>query len=200
MSRASRWSRRLVGAALALAVLPAAGAAQLQGFGAELAPELPGATGTGSVLAIYNPATFGLKVFANWSGLSGTTTVSHFHCCVAPPGTVGVAVTPGTLPGFPAGLMAGSYQSPVIDLNDPASFTADFLNNFGGGTVEGARAAFLAGAANGTNYFNIHTSTFPRGEIRGFLSPTAVPEPSTYALMATGLGVVGMVGWRRRRS
>ena len=38
---------------------------------------------------------------ASFSGLSGTTTVAHIHCCTASPGTgtIGVAVTPVTLPG-----------------------------------------------------------------------------------------------------
>jgi hypothetical protein len=46
------------------------------------------------------------------------------------------------------------------------------------------------------SYLNIHTTTFPGGEIRGFL--TLVPEPSTLAL--AGLGGVGMAArvWRRR--
>lgn len=178
----------------------AAGAADAQVWGRSLGPEAPGATGSGSVLVRYDAATFGLTIEADWAGLSGTTTVAHIHCCTAVPeaGTVGVAVTPGTLPGFPVGTMVGSYASPVIDLNDAASFTAGFVNNFGGGTLAGARAALFAGMTNGTAYFNVHTTAFPGGEIRGFL--TAVPEPSTYALLATGLGVIGGISWRRRRT
>jgi hypothetical protein len=180
-----------------LVVLPAAASAQILRFASPLAPEAAGATGSGYVSVSYNPATFGLTISADWTGLSGATTIAHIHCCIAPPGTVGVAVTPGTLPGFPAGVFAGSYDSPVIDLSLPGSFTLGFRNNFGGGTVEGARAAVLAGMTNGTAYFNIHTGTFPGGEIRGFL--TAVPEPSTYALLASGLGVIGIVARRRRQ-
>jgi hypothetical protein len=30
------------------------------------------------------------------------------------------------------------------------------------------------------------------------LNFTPVPEPSTYALMALGLGLIGWVAWRRR--
>jgi len=29
---------------------------------------------------------------------------------------------------------------------------------------------------------------------------TPVPEPSTYAMMALGIGVIGFMAWRRRRS
>ncbi len=47
-------------------------------------------------------------------------------------------------------------------------------------------------------YMNIHSSTFPGGEIRGQLipTPTAVPEPASVAL--TGLGALGLLAFRRR--
>jgi hypothetical protein len=44
-------------------------------------------------------------------------------------------------------------------------------------------------------YFNIHTSTFGGGEIRGQILP--VPEPSTLVLVALGLS--GLAVWRERR-
>ena len=40
-----------------------------------------------------------------------------------------------------------------------------------GGTVAGAEADLLAGLKAGQAYLNIHSSTFPGGEIRGFLRP-----------------------------
>lgn len=163
-------------------------------FQSDLGPEVPGATGSGSVLVAFDDVLNTLRITADWIGLSGTTTVAHIHCCVAPPGTVGVAVTPGTLPGFPAGLTAGSYTSPEIDLTDATSFTAGFLTNFGGGSVGGALDALLAGMANGTAYFNIHSSTFQGGEIRGFLQQ--VPEPATLSLAL--LGLAALVAVRRR--
>jgi hypothetical protein len=125
----------------------------------------------------------------DWSGLSGLTTVAHIHCCVAPPGTVGVAVTPGTFPGFPVGVSSGSYSSGALDLSNASTYTAGFLTNFGGGTTEGAQAALLTGLQEGTAYLNIHTNTFPAGEIRGFLN--AVPEPQSWALMILGFGLMG---------
>lgn len=47
-------------------------------------------------------------------------------------------------------------------------------------------------------YVNLHTEAYPGGEIRGQLAP--VPEASTYAMMLGGLGLVGFMAARRRRS
>ena len=59
--------------------------------------------------------------------------------------------------------------------------------------VTAAQAAVLL-AGNG--YFNVHTSTSPGGEIRGQIN--VVPEPSTYLLMATGLGGLALIARRQR--
>ena len=59
-----------------------------------------------------------------------------------------------------------------------------------------AEATLAAGLAAGTTYFNIHTQMFPGGEIRGFLVPAAIPEPSTVGLISAGL--VGILVLRGR--
>jgi hypothetical protein len=149
-------------------------------------PEAPNATGSGSATFVLSPTE--LSISASWSGLSGTTAVAHIHCCTATPGTgtVGVAVTPGTLIGFPAGVTSGTYDF-TVDLTTSTSFTAGFITNFGGGTVDGARLALGQGFADGSAYFNIHTTTFPGGEIRGFIEPVPVPEPGGAALVGVAL-------------
>jgi hypothetical protein len=181
--------------ALGSATLPTADAAIIH-YGTDLGPEVMGATGTGSVLVDYDTVEHTVLINASWSGLSGITTVAHIHCCVAAPGTVGVAVTPGTLPGFPVGVSAGDYTSPLIDLDVAGSFTDSFVTDFGGGTIPGAIAAFVAGLGAGTAYFNIHSDTFRSGEIRGFL--LTVPEPATLLLLLPA--VAGVVVMRRRKS
>lgn len=164
-------------------------------YEAVLAPEVTGATGSGFTRVDYDNVAHTLNISANWSGLSGLTTVSHIHCCTTLPGlgTIGVAVTPGTLPGFPSGVSAGSY-SRLIDLTLATSYTAAFINNFAGGLLANAEGALIAGFDDGKAYLNIHSDRFPAGEIRGFLQQ--VPEPGTIFL--TLLGLAGMGGLRRK--
>lgn len=122
-----------------------------------------------------------LRIQVSWSGLVGTTTVAHIHAPTASPlsGVVGVAVTPGTLPGFPVGVTYGDYEI-LLDTSSATTYTAGFINNFGGGTVDGAEAALAQAFADGRAYLNIHTSFAAGGEIRGFLVPAgATQSPAT---------------------
>ena len=57
-----------------------------------------------------------------------------------------------------------------------------------------AFSALATGLDLGRACFNVHTSSFGGGEIRGLL--VAVPEPGSCALLLAGLG---LVGWAARQ-
>ena len=88
----------------------------------------------------------------------------------------------------------------AADYSGPVTFGPTSIPNSWAllGQNETNMSAGLGALINATPwnfYVNIHTANFPGGEIRGQLAP--VPEPSTYAMFAAGLGVVGLM-WRRR--
>lgn len=146
--------------------------------------------GTGSATVIIDLdtalSTVGtMRVMAEFENLNGVTTAAHIHCCIAPPGNIGVATQTPSFVGFPLGVTAGSFDQ-TFDLAEPGTFSAAFLGA-NGGTAEGAAAALIAGLQAGQAYFNIHTSVVPAGEIRGFLAAeqdNSVPEPGMVALLA----------------
>ena len=90
----------------------------------------------------------------------------------------------------------GSNGTPIVDI-------FSLITPGGtGGSIMNAVLSINMMQANvllaGNGYFNIHTTAFPGREIRGQIN--VVPEPSTYLLMATGLGGVMMLVRRRRAS
>jgi len=156
----------------------------------------PAATpGTGNARVTFDDVWNTMRVEASFSGLLGTTTAAHIHCC-APAGTnIGVATTTPTFTGFPGGVTSGSYDN-TFDMTLASSYSGGFLTANGGSTGA-AFAALFAGAKANQAYFNIHTTSFPGGEIRGQLS--YVPEPGAWALMITGFGLAGVALRRRAR-
>ena len=187
-------------AALALAMSAGAANAAVLTFEAVMsgpnespANASPG-TGYGTVVIDTVANTMTLNV--TFSGLTGTTSASHIHCCTAVAGasTAGVATTTPSFSGFPLGVTSGTFSN-TLDLLAASSYNPAYVTA-NGGTTASAEAALVAGITSGKAYWNIHSSTFPGGEIRGFL--TAVPEPATWAMLIVGFGMVGL-GMRRRR-
>lgn len=152
----------------------------------------PGATGTGTVS--YNDVTHSLTLTATFSGLLGNVTATHIHVSPTPgTGSGGIGVGNPSLLGFPTGVSSGSYGN-TLDLTLTSTFNATYLAN-NGGTAASAEAAFAAHMAAGRAYWNIHSTYAGGGEIRGFL--TAVPEPSSLAMLGLGAAVVAV---RSRKS
>ena len=155
-----------------------------------------GGTGSGSVQVDWDDALNTMRVQASFSGLSGTTTIAHIHAPTAAPGTglAGVATQVPTFALFPVGVTAGTFDQ-TLDMTLATSYNPAYITA-NGGTVAGAEAALKAALDLNEAYFNIHTSLFPGGEIRGF--PALVPEPGTGLLVIAGL--LGLAGWSRARA
>jgi hypothetical protein len=159
--------------------------------------------GTGVVTVIVDEAAHTLAIQATFSGLLGTTTAAHIHVINGPgdantSDTVGpVATTTPSFAGFPTGVTAGSFSS-TLDTTLTSTYNPAFVTNAGG--IGFAEAALFDAIEQGRAYFNIHTTAFPGGEIRGFLQAdvVSVPEPGILGLVA--LGLVGIGALRRRRN
>jgi CHRD domain-containing protein len=162
----------LIAAALVLAAVPASAAilnyhCNLSGP-AEAPPNL--SPGIGGAEVTIDDVANTMRVRATFSGLLGNTSACHIHCptAVAGTGTAGVATMTPAFTGFPLGVTAGSMDH-TFDLTALATYNGPFVTA-NGGTAASAEAAFLAALVAGKAYFNIHTTTVPGGEIRGFLN------------------------------
>jgi hypothetical protein len=152
--------------------------------------------GTGFAEVTVNLGNDMLRIQVNFSGLQGTTTAAHIHAPTTDPGTgtAGVATQTPYFTGFPIDVTSGSYDN-TFDMTLDSTWNPSYITA-NGGTAAGAEAAFVQALADGKAYFNIHTTSVPGGEIRGFLLP--VPEPTTLGLIAVG-GIVLLVAARRAR-
>jgi hypothetical protein len=135
----------------------------------ETPPVVTPATGFGSLL--LNDAETQAQITLTWADLTAPAAAAHIH---------GPA-----LPGNAAGIL---FHIPVTETTTGQSMTTwDNLTTEQVGWLKG-----------GLLYFNVHTSTYPAGEIRGQIP--AIPEPGTLALAASLLPVAGVAGVRRRRA
>jgi hypothetical protein len=185
----------LIAAALAVAVpaqaVPIGYSTSLRGTN-EVPPNASPAIG--SAQAIIDTTAHTLTIHAFFEGLLAGNTAAHIHCCAPAGVNAMVATSTPTFTGFPTGLTSGAY-SRVFDLTLASSWNAAFITAHGG-TIAQAEADFAAALAAGTTYFNIHSSLFPGGEIRGQMA--LMPEPATLTLLGLGLGAAALR--RRRRS
>jgi hypothetical protein len=188
-----------VGFATALSITAVVPAQAVENFYAVLkgSNEVPAnpSSGTGYATVQINDAMDSIKIDAVFNGLGANDVAAHIHCCALPTANAGVAIDSPNLPGFPTGVRSGTYAV-TLNLLDALTYSPAFVTA-NGGTAAGAQASFLTALRGGRTYFNIHTTQFPGGEIRGNFA--RVPEPASWAMMIGGFGLVGAAMRRRVR-
>lgn len=149
-----------------------------------------GASGTGLATLSYDDNNSMVTTDDSYSlslsafGLSGPSTGMHIHA-PADESTNAPVVVNFVAPDF---LVLSSGTSLLV----------------GGADVSPPYPGFLTQLQAGLTYAQVHTALNPTGEIRGqFLQVTqvtAVPEPSSYAMLVAGLGLVGFVVRRKSQT
>jgi hypothetical protein len=143
-------------------------------------------TGSGFARATFDLDLVTMRIEANFQDLLGNATAAHIHCCdFNAAGNAGVATMTPSFLGFPTGGTSGTYDH-TFDMTLASSYRAAFITA-SGGTISGALSALLAELDTGRAYFNIHSSLFGPGEIRG--QAVFVPEPASAMLALVSLGL-----------
>ena len=155
-------------------------------------------TWTGAVFTIFNAAIGGGYngyVSEVYFDLTSPMTVS-FN--LAASSATGVSFSGGANPSrLPGGSSYGFTSDAAFDSDRTGRGSPTW------GIDPGERAAFsFTGATSssfdaGTLAAGVHVRRLVNGQSESFVT-TAVPEPSTYALMLAGLGLVGFMARRRR--
>ena len=129
-----------------------------------------GSTALGHVVVIIDEDLHKMQILTEFNGLAGAVTEAHLHGPTAEvfAGTADT-ITPSPAPaGFPTSVTSGNYVSSLFDLESPSSFDPAFVAAHGPLSTDPMQALFNALDA-GKAYFDVHTTAFPNGEIRGFV-------------------------------
>ncbi len=158
-----RWGSVIAVLALLLLVAMPAGAQAQNHFRAHLSQEYPDRDTLAQGQTIFRLSSDGTEIYYKLIVANlHDTTMAHIHLgSPADTGPVIVWLYPETAP---AQLIPGRFSGVLAE----GTFTADdFVGQFAGWTMEDLLAAMRAG----NTYVNVHTLTFPPGEIAGSIIP-----------------------------
>ena len=100
-----------------------------------LAENPPNASpGIGFANVDIDAANNSMTIHAEFSGLLGTTTAAHIHCCIASPGNVGPATQTPSFIGFPLGLLSAGGEANMARISGAYASA----RNVSGGTPSSA--------------------------------------------------------------
>lgn len=159
-------------------------------------PTANNSAGTGVATAAFFNSNNSIRLTGNFQNLTGLTLFGHLHCCTTRTANTTVAIEFTDNPGFQLGVTSGSFDF-TYNLLDVATYSAAFLAA-SGGTALGARDRLFSGLNSELGYFNIHSTVFRGGELRGQLA--GIPEPASWGMMIIGFGLAGGAMRRRRQA
>jgi len=149
-------------------------------------------------LSPANASTIKFDVDGTFTSPSGTSLVGTITIDVADGDITAADVAVPGFPDFTSGSVGGSGTGIVeIGLSNGIPDEALFIVvsiAAGGHTLVGYDGGTIF---NGTVYSDILTGTVPDSGLTGSLTPA--PLPAALPLFATGLGALGLFGWRRKR-
>ncbi len=192
--------RKLIGACVGLAMMGMAGTAGAVVLNVSVDGELLGATGVNVDGTLYN-VTFvdgscaglfsGCNEFADFTFIDAATALLAAEALMATVFTDSGAGLFDTMPELTFGcFVTGDCRTHIpYDPDVPNQYLFTRTGNF---ADEGLDKSFIGTFGNR----NLDFSEFPN-QIN-FADFTPAPEPSTLALFATGLALLGFLGWRRR--
>ena len=115
----------------------------------------------------------------------------------------GIALAPSSFGQFGGDLLVGNFSFAHSEINAFDPITGAWIGTIpidtGANTPGGLWALIFGNGGNGGNPNTLYFTDGVNGESNGlFGSITAVPEPSTWAMMILGFAGVGFMAYRRR--
>jgi uncharacterized protein (TIGR03118 family) len=108
----------------------------------------------------------------------------------------GVALAPAGFGQFGGDLLVGNFATNSISVFD---LSGDLLGTIAINGPGGLLALQFGNGQNGGNTDTLYFTDESDGLFGAIDSPTATPLPAALPLFATGIGGLGLLGWRRKR-